>query len=110
MNKSQIITAIVKRHGAAFIGLTREQHAALHNAMGAAYTAGNEARPDYEPPEMVGPGFHSEALTPEMETTRRALELAGPVPQDDDAFLVYLDRVDTLKREGAMACACEAVA
>jgi len=109
MNKSQIITAIVKRHGAAFIGLTPEQRTALHNAMGAAYTAGNEARPDYMPPAFYD-GGSSEALTPELEMTRRALELAGPVPQDGDAFLVYLDTVERHKREGAMACACEVVA
>ncbi len=51
MNKSQTITAIFERHGAAFNGLTSTQCAAVFNAMGAAYEAGNQARPDYSPPE-----------------------------------------------------------
>jgi len=108
MNELTIINRIYAHHDDAFTGLSRKQRDAVRNAIGAGYQAGLQAQPTNDMPPMFGPD--SETLTPELEATRRALELAGPVPQDDDAFLVYLDRVDTLKREGAMACACEAVA
>lgn len=76
MNKSKTITAIIKRHGAAFIGLTPEQRDALHNAMRAAWTAGNEARPDYNPPVMLD-GDTS-------ETIRKAQVFADAMPVPDD--------------------------
>jgi len=109
MNELTIINRIYDHHTAAFTGLSRKQRDAVRNAIGAGYRAGLQAQPTNDMPPMFG--FHSETtLTPEMETTRRALDLAGPVPQDDAAFLVYLDRVDTLKRDGAVACAREVVA
>lgn len=104
--KQHTINKILEHHAAALTGLSQHQHDAVLNALGAAYTAGNQARPDYNPPTFHG--FDSEKLTPDLETIKRAIEQAGPVPQDADDMADYFDRVDTLKREGAKAWAVEA--
>jgi hypothetical protein len=101
MNKSKTIAAIIKRHGSAFIGLTPDQRAALHNAMRAAWTAGNEARPDYDPPTMDGDT--SETLTPSDETLARIYGCTLPLPDDIDAMCVRFDEIDAMKREAVMA-------
>lgn len=106
MSKSQTITAIYDKQGAALIGLTPHQRDIVLNCISAGYEAGQQARPDYNPPTFHG--FDSEKLTPDLETIKRAIEQAGPVPQDEDDMADYFDRVDTLKREGAKAWAVEA--
>ena len=81
MNQLQAIEAIYYRHPI-FSELSSVLRANILNAMGAAWTAGNQARPDYNPPTFHR--FDSEKQSESAETTAKAQIFADAMPVPDD--------------------------
>ena len=81
MNQLQAIEAIYYRHPI-FTELSSVLRANILNAMGAAWTAGNQSRPDYNPPPMFGPGFDSEKQSEATTAKAQIFEGMGEVPDD----------------------------